>query len=260
MENLKITLVQTDLHWENPAENLKMFDEKISNIKENTHLIVLPEMFTTGFAIDRKHIAEEQGGIGLQWMLKKAKEKNCTITGSIAVKENKNLFNRLYWVAPGGTYQTYDKRHLFRMAGENNHFSTGTKKLICELNGWKICPLICYDLRFPVWSRNKWDDNYNAEYDVLLYVANWPKIRNFPWESLLVARAIENQCYTVGLNRIGLDGNNIPHCGNSVVLNPRGEQLQKIKEDLEETITVELDYSYLETFRKQFPVGLDADK
>ena len=260
MENLKITLIQTALHWEDPEANLKMFDEKINNIKEDTHLIVLPEMFTTGFAIERKHIAEEHGGKGLLWMLQKSKEKNCVITGSIAVKENGKLYNRLYWVKPNGTFKTYDKPHLFRMANENNHFSPGNNKIICELNGWKICPLICYDLRFPVWSRNKWDEHNNAEYDVLLYVANWPKVRNFPWESLLVARAIENQCYTIGLNRIGPDGNNIPHSGNSVVLNPRGEQICKIHEDSEKSVTSELDYTYLETFRNQFPVGMDADK
>ncbi|MFL5754547.1 MAG: nitrilase-related carbon-nitrogen hydrolase, partial [Bacteroidia bacterium] len=217
MSNLTITIVQSPLHWEAPDANLSMFNKKLDTITEATDLIVLPEMFTTGFAVEREHVAEEQEGKGLQWMRKKAKEKNCVITGSIAVKENGKLYNRLYWVEPDGNYKHYDKRHLFRMAKENNFFTPGERKIICELKGWKICPLICYDLRFPVWSRNKWtreeggesrDITLKADYDVLIYVANWPEVRSFPWKSLLIARAIENQCYTIGVNRIGADGNN----------------------------------------------------
>src|ERR1700741_372167 len=267
MQNLNITIVQSPLHWENVDANLDMFGKKLDAITGATDLIVLPEMFTTGFAVEREHVAEEQGGKGLQWMLKKAKEKNCVITGSIAVKDNGKLYNRLYWVEPNGAYKSYDKRHLFRLAKEDVFFTAGDKKIICELKGWKIAPLICYDLRFPVWSRNSFkraesglqDGTGVWEYDILLYVANWPEVRSFPWKSLLVARAIENQCYTIGVNRIGADGNNIPHSGDSVVLNPRGEQLSKLKANEEGFETVTLDYSYLENFRKQFPVGMDAD-
>jgi omega-amidase len=260
MQNLKISIVQSSLHWEDPAANLNMFSEKLNNLKEATDLIVLPEMFTTGFAVDRERVAEEHGGHGLQWLQQKAKEKNCVITGSIAVKDKGKLVNRLYWAEPSGAFQYYDKRHLFRMAGENKHFTAGENNITCELKGWKIRPLICYDLRFPVWARNTWSDNYQAGYDVLLYVANWPEVRNFPWKSLLVARAIENQAYTIGVNRVGADGNNITHSGDSAVLNPRGEQLSKIKAHEEGIETIELDYNYLAEFRKQFPVGMDADR
>lgn len=277
MQDLKITIVQTSLHWENVDANLRHFGEKLEGLKEPTDLIILPEMFTTGFAIEREKIAEEHGGKGLQWMQQKAKEKNCVIAGSIAVKENARpsarartdgdnpfgqgkLFNRLYWVRANGTYQYYDKRHLFRMAGENKHFTAGESRLIVELKGWKICPLVCYDLRFPVWSRNKWyKEKETADYDVLIYVANWPEVRSYPWKQLLIARAIENQAYVIGVNRIGEDGNKFSHSGDSTVINPRGEAMSQTKahEDSMETIT--LSKYYLEDFRKVFPVGPDAD-
>jgi omega-amidase len=274
MENLNITIVQSSLHWENADANLAMFDEKLEAVS-GSDLVVLPEMFTTGFAVEREHVAEEHGGKGLQWMLKKSKEKNCVVAGSIAVKDNGKFYNRLYWVEPGGKIQHYDKRHLFRMAKEDVHFSAGEEKIICELKGWKICPLICYDLRFPVWSRNRFNSpvmpsgvgtgsgqptNGEWEYDVLLYVANWPEVRSFPWKSLLVARAIENQCYTIGVNRVGADGNNIMHSGDSVILNPRGEMLSNLNPHEERAETITIDFEYLEKFRKQFPVGMDADQ
>ena len=269
MQDLKVTIIQTSLHWENVDANLQHFTEKLNAIKEETDLIVLPEMFTTGFAVEREKVAEVHGGKGLQWMQQKAKEKNCVITGSIAVKENARpdepfgqgkLYNRLYWVKPDGTYQYYNKRHLFKMAGEHKHFTAGEEKINVELKGWKICPLICYDLRFPVWSSNKWNKETNAaDCDVLIYVANWPEVRSYPWKQLLIARAIENQSYLIGVNRIGEDGNKFPHSGDSSVINPRGEIISKIKahEDTIETIT--LSKSYLEDFRKVFPVGSDAD-
>lgn len=260
MQDLKVTFVQTSLHWENVDENLRHFSEKLDAIKEETDLIVLPEMFTTGFAVERERVAEEHGGKGLQWMQQKSKDKNCVITGSIAVKEGQKLYNRLYWVKPDGTYQFYNKRHLFKLAGEHKHFTAGEEKLIVELKGWKICPLICYDLRFPVWSRNKWNKETNASnYDVLLYVANWPEVRSYPWKQLLIARAIENQSYLIGVNRIGEDGNKFSHSGDSCIINPRGEVISKTKanEDTVETIT--LNMLYLEDFRKVFPVGSDAD-
>jgi omega-amidase len=259
MDNLRVSIIQSSLHWEDADANLKMFSKKVDELSPDTDLIVLPEMFTTGFAVEREHVAEEHGGKGLQWMLKKAKEKNCVITGSIAVRDQGKMYNRLYWVKPDGTYQHYDKRHLFRMAKENLHFTAGEKKLIFELKNWRICPMICYDLRFPVWSRNRWNKDLQAEYDILLYVANWPEVRSFPWKSLLVARAIENKCFVIGVNRTGKDGNDISHSGDSVVLNPRGEKISKLEAHEEKSENITLDFSYLENFRKQFPVGMDAD-
>lgn len=262
MENLKISIVQTTLHWEDVDANLKHFTKKIGDIVEATDVIVLPEMFTTGFAVDRTKIAEEHGGKGLQWMLAMAKNKNAVIVGSIAVKESGSLFNRLYWVEPSGKVLHYNKRHLFRMAGENNHFTAGQEKIIIEYKGWKICPLICYDLRFPVWSRNKWtmsDNEMQAEYDVLLYVANWPEVRSYPWKQLLIARAIENQSFVIGVNRIGKDGNGFAHSGDSAVINPRGEVITKLVSHQDETETIAINADYLKEFRKIFPVGLDTD-
>ena len=260
MQDLNITIIQTTLHWEDVDANLAHFSKKLDAIAGPTDLVVLPEMFTTGFAVERERVAEEHGGKGFQWMKEKAKEKNCVITGSIAIKEKGKLYNRLYWVEPDGNFMFYNKRHLFKMAGEHKHFTAGERKIIAGIKGWKICPLICYDLRFPVWSRNTWNkETGEAEYDVLIYVANWPEVRSYPWKQLLIARAIENQCYVGGVNRIGADGNNFPHSGDSAVINPRGEVISKTKahEDSIETITLET--KYLEDFRKVFPVGSDAD-
>ncbi len=262
MQDFQITIIQSDLVWENIDKNLELFERKINTINNHSDLIVLPEMFTTGFAVNRTNLAEEVGGIGFLWMKKMAKQKNTAIVGSIAVKENNNYYNRLYWVNPDGNFFQYDKRHLFRMAHEDQFFTAGNKRLIVEYKGWKFCPLICYDLRFPVWSRNKWNTEHKAykpEYDVQIYVANWPEVRSYPWKQLLVARAIENQCYVAGVNRIGLDGNNISHSGDSAVLNPRGELISNILSNEEKIETVILSSSYIEEFRKVFPVGKDAD-
>jgi predicted amidohydrolase len=263
MQDIHITIIQSDLVWENQSENLIRFQEKIDKIKEITDVIVLPEMFTTGFAVDRTQLAEEEEGEGLNWMKQMAKKKNAAVVGSIAVKIKEHLLNRLYWVNPDGNFYSYDKRHLFRMAGENNFFNAGSNKLIVEYKGWKFCPLICYDLRFPVWSRNTWkteSENYQADYDVLLYVANWPEVRSYPWKQLLIARAIENQSYVVGVNRVGKDGNQISHSGDSAVINPRGEIISTLLPHEEKSETVLLTRSYLTDFQKVFPVGLDADK
>jgi predicted amidohydrolase len=257
---MKVTLVQTKLYWEDREKNLTHFESLISTISEKTDLIVLPEMFTTGFTMNPEKLAEIHNSKTLEWLKQKAKEKNCVITGSVAVEENKKYFNRLFWVESNGNYKTYDKRHLFRMAKEDAHYSSGAKKLVTQIDQWKICPLVCYDLRFPVWSRNYFNKAKNEwEYDVLIYVANWPEVRNHPWKQLLIARAIENQCYVVGLNRIGTDGNNFSHSGDSMVVNPRGEIISKTKAHEESIETVDLDINYLEEFRKNFPVGLDAD-
>ena len=246
--------------WENTLANVTHFDKLVSYI-EKTDVIVLPEMFTTGFTMQPEKNAEPIDGKGLQWMKQKAIEKNCIITGSICVEENKKYHNRLYWVEPT-KLQHYNKRHLFRIGTEDQHYTMGIKKIIPVVKGWKILPLVCYDLRFPVWSRNKWqkkDGALNADYDVLIYVANWPEVRNYPWKQLLIARAIENQCYVVGVNRIGADGNGFAHSGDSVVINPLGQIISHTKANEESTETVLLDYEFLTDLRKKFPVGLDAD-
>ena len=256
MNDLKVTLVQTYLNWEHVEENLKHFSTVLDKITEQTDLIVLPEMFTTGFTMKPEVLAEEHGGKGLQWMQQKAKEKNCVITGSISVKEKEYYYNRLYWVKPDGTYQFYNKRHLFRMGNEQQHYTQGDEKIIVELKGWKICPLVCYDLRFPVWSRNTKEN----QYDLLIYVANWPQLRSYPWKQLLIARAIENQCYTIGVNRVGRDGNLFEHSGDSCALNPKGECISAIHPNEDKVETVTLNYQYLDDFRKLFPVMMDSDR
>ncbi len=265
MDDLKVTLLQSDLFWEDIDRNLELFTRKMASIKESSDLIVLPEMFNTGFTMNAKILAEQMGGKTMSWMQQQSREKKCVLTGSLILEERGNYYNRLLWIRPDGTYEIYDKRHLFRMAEEDTYFTPGNKRIIIELKGWKICPLICYDLRFPVWSRNRFRDQESvshtckAEYDVLLYTANWPERRNYAWKSLLPARAIENQAYVLGLNRIGNDGNNIPYSGDSVVLNFKGETVSTIKTNEEAIETVSLNYQDLEEFRKIFPVGLDTD-
>ncbi len=259
---MNITLIQTHLFWENREKNLSHFDILIDSIKEPTDLIVLPEMFTTGFTMNPKVFAENDN-VTLEWLKQKAKHKNAIITGSVAINDSNNYFNRLFWVEPNQTHSHYNKRHLFRIAKEDENYSSGTKKIIKQINNWNICPLICYDLRFPIWSRNTFkkisDTECEAEYDVLIYVANWPEVRNYSWKQLLIARAIENQCYVIGVNRVGLDGNDYKHSGDSVVINPRGEIISKTNPYEENIETISLDKSYLNDFRKAFPVGLDAD-
>ncbi len=263
MHNLKVTLVQTELHWENADANLAMFTQKLSGIeKGSTDLIVLPEMFSTGFSMNAKTLAEKENGKTMQWMAQQANNKNAVITGSIIFEEDEKYYNRLIWMRPDGTFEYYNKRHLFSMGNEHLHYTAGTKKLITQLNGWKICPLVCYDLRFPVWSRNhfiKENETAIGEYDLLLYIANWPERRNHPWKTLLLARAIENQCYVAGLNRIGADGNNIIHSGDSAIINAKGEIISTIPAHKNYISTIELNYKELINFRKEFPVGLDAD-
>jgi omega-amidase len=260
MNDLKITLIQSNLHWEDKEKNLELFSQKIAAITETTDLIILPEMFSTGFSMNPEKFAEPMGGFTIQWMQQKAKEKNCVITGSVICEEKETYFNRLVWMNPDGTYSTYDKRHLFRMAGEEKCYGAGEKKIIMNLKGWKICPLICYDLRFPVWSRNtKEAQQAIPAYDVLIYVANWPERRAHAWKTLLLARAIENQSFVIGVNRIGNDGNEIYHSGDSAVINPKGEIISKIKSKEEATETITLNYDELTEFRKSFPVILDAD-
>jgi predicted amidohydrolase len=254
-EHLKVTMIQTSLHWEDIDENLKLFSEKISSLKEDTDIIVLPEMFSTGFSMNAAAHAETMDGKAMQWLGKTAHEKNCVVTGSLMIKEGEAFYNRLVWMKPDGRYEHYDKRHLFQLAQEGQTYTTGDKKLIVEYKGWKIHPLICYDLRFPVWSRR----TKTNDYDVLLYVANWPERRVQAWNQLLIARAIENQCYVVGVNRVGNDGHTIYHSGESAVINYKGEVINNscAHDACIETIT--LSKQELDDFRRQFPFDADAD-
>lgn len=252
MQDLTITFIQTSLVWEDKEKNLEHFEKLINSVKKPTHLIILPEMFNTGFSMEAPKLAETMDGPAMQWMKRIAQNKNAVLTGSFIVKDNMKYFNRLVWMMPDGEYKMYDKRHLFRMGNEDKIFTAGSQKLTVELNGWRICPLICYDLRFPVWCRNQ------SEYDCLIFVANWPEIRNYPWKTLLLARAIENQCYVVGVNRVGIDGKGISHSGNSCVVDFKGNIL--FTKDNEPCIhTSTLSYKDLSGYRKAFPVASDAD-
>ncbi|WP_299984447.1 amidohydrolase [uncultured Pontibacter sp.] len=253
MQDLRVTIIQTSLHWQDAAANRAMFSEKLAAVAPATDLIVLPEMFTTGFSMDAAGLAEDAEGPTLQWMKEEAARYNAVITGSVIVQEGEQYFNRLYWVRPDGTYQHYNKRHLFRMAKEHHTYTPGQEKLLVELKGWKICPLVCYDLRFPVWSRN-----VGSEYDLLLYVANWPKPRANAWSILLQARAVENLSYVVGVNRVGTDGNGHPYSGDSAVIHPKGYKLLETAE-VEGIHTITLNKKELTDFREAFPAHLDAD-
>lgn len=260
MTDLNVTIVQSVLHWEDAGRNLEMFDQKLDAIKESTDLIMLPEMFNTGFTMNTKGAAEEMNGRTMQWLTAKAKEKGCVITGSLVIHEEGHYYNRLVWMKPDGTFVHYDKRHLFRMAHEHEYFTAGHQRISVLLKGWKVCPLICYDLRFPVWSRNGYAaGTHDASYDCLIYVANWPAKRSHAWKTLLLARAIENQCYVAGINRIGKDGKDIEYSGDSAVIDPKGEVISSTRPSEESIETVTLSMKELEEFRKIFPVGMDAD-
>lgn len=222
---MKIALIQSPLVWENPSANQNYFEEKINSINENIDLMVLPEMFTTGFTMSPSSVAETMNGDSVAWMQSIAKSKNCAITGSLVIEENNHFYNRLVFVFPSGEMKTYDKRHLFSLAGEDKIYTSGKDKTIIEYKGFKICPLICYDLRFPVFSRNV------ENYDLLLYVASWPKPRINAWDALLRARAIENMSYVVGVNRIGLDANNYEYIGHSQAIDFLGNYIVAPFED-----------------------------
>lgn len=240
MSDLGVTLLQTPLHWENIADNLRMLEETILQLKNPADLIILPEMFGTGFSM-RTDLAEEMSGAAVKWMRKMAKETKSVITGSLMIRDRGKFYNRLIWMRPDGTQEHYDKRHLFGLGDEHKHYSAGKKRLIVSFNDWIICPMVCYDLRFPVWCRNsrlsvdscqfsaeatlrqQATDNEQHLYDVLIFVANWPEKRNFAWKHLLQARAIENQAYVIGVNRIGNDGQGIYHSGDSALIDPMGE-------------------------------------
>lgn len=253
MQDLKVTIIQSDLFWESPDKNLTMFSDKIDSMAEGTDCIVLPEMFTTGFTMDAARLAENEIGKTLLWMRDKAAAKNADVIGSIIAKEHNTYYNRLYWVKSNGDYVKYDKRHLFRMAGEHKIYSSGNKKVIQEIKGWKVLPLICYDLRFPVWSRAP-----KKDYDLLIYIANWPERRSSHWRILLQARAVENQSYAVGVNRVGEDGLNINYRGDSTIIDPLGNIIKQ-EADKEFIHTEKLSWDKLHKYRTKFPVWMDSD-
>ena len=254
-----------------------MLEDKILSINEKTEIVVLPEMFSTGFSMKPEMLAEKMDGDTVNWMKKIAAQKKVILTGSIIIKESapspleraggEVYYNRLIWMLPNGQYGIYDKRHRFAFAGEDDHYTAGTKRLIASVKGWKINLQVCYDLRFPVWSRQASPSNSlskgegglaSPEYDVLIYVANWPERRNTAWKTLLQARAIENQCYVVGVNRVGNDGNSIDHSGDSMVIDPLGEILYH-KKDEEDIFTITLNKDHLQSIREKFPFWKDGD-
>jgi omega-amidase len=249
---MKIALIQTSLSWENSNENKALLQEKINAISQYVDLIVLPEMFTSGFTMNPENVAQTMQGEAISWLKETAKSKNCAITGSLVIEENENYFNRLVFVFPTGEIQTYDKKHLFTLAGEDKVYTSGEEKLIVEYKGFKICPLICYDLRFPVFARNVED------YDVLIYVANWPKPRTNAWDILLKARAVENMSYVIGVNRIGTDSNNHEYIGHSQAVDFLGNYILEPQEN-EGVFTVELDKNALLETRSKLGFLNDKD-
>ncbi len=256
--DLTITLVQPDLVWQDKKANLQKLEDFFGKIDRKTDLIVLPEMFNTGFVIDQRSLSEDMNGPTISWMAIQAASLKSVITGSLVVVENGNYYNRLVWMQPDGNYKTYNKRHLFHPGNEHEQFSAGGEKLVVELYGWKICPLVCYDLRFPVWSKNTWEDGI-YEYDILLYMANWPAIRSYAYRQLLIARAIENQCYVAAVNRVGIDGKGTNHQGDSTIIDFKGKHITEIAPDQEGIETINLNFNQLADFRKGFTVGMDWD-
>jgi omega-amidase len=265
MANLRISLIQTILHWEDKAANLEMLQKKIDAVPGKPELIVLPEMFSTGFSMSAGSLAETMDGPTLTWMKKKAAEKGAIITGSIITKENGgdkyNYYNRLVWMLPTGDYGYYDKRHLFAYGKEDQHYSAGQKRLIASVNGWKVNLQICYDLRFPVWMRQSASPERlpEPEYDLLIVAANWPSARSHAWKTLLQARAIENQCYVAGVNRTGTDGKGLNYAGESMIVGPLGETIEVLGAE-EGIISHTLDREKLDEVRLKFPFWRDAER
>lgn len=256
---MNVTFLQANLYWHNPVANMAMLEEQIFTLAEPTDLIVLPEMFTTGFTMDAQAVAEPMNLTTFRWLKQMAAQTGAVVTGSYVVKENGQFFNRLVWMQPDGQFDTYDKRHLFRMAGEDTIYTAGTRRIVKVWKGWRICPLICYDLRFPVWSRNNsLNDPQAFDYDLLLYVANWPSARRNAWNTLLQARAIENLSYVVGVNRVGDDGNQHAYSGDSAIIDFKGDVLFR-QSDTELVHQQTLSLDDLRTFRTKFPANLDAD-
>lgn len=272
MPSLTITLIQPDLRWEDKAANLQHFETLIDGIKEPTQLIILPEMFSTGFSMRPQLLAEPMDGPTVEWMKQMAARKKVILTGSLIIEDNGHYFNRLIWMLPNGQYGTYDKRHRFAYAGEDGQYTAGHRRLVASVNGWKVNLLVCYDLRFPVWSRQQMQipaldqsepptrtAEPTPEFDLLIYVANWPERRSHAWKTLLQARAIENQVFTIGVNRVGNDGNNIYHSGDSMIIDPLGEVLYHAPKE-ESIFTLTLQREKLDEVRSRFPFWKDADQ
>ncbi|HEY0434561.1 MAG TPA: amidohydrolase [Chitinophagaceae bacterium] len=261
---LRFSGVQADLVWENKEANLQHLEEKIRGLAGKTQIVVLPEMFSTGFSMSAAKLAENMEGETIRWMKRVAAESRVIVTGSVIIEDNGSYYNRLVWALPNGEPGYYDKRHLFAYADEHSHYSPGGRRLIASAAGWKINLLICYDLRFPVWSRQKIEDHgsdeapASPEYDVLVYVASWPKKRIEAWKTLLRARAIENQAFVIGVNRVGTDGNGIVYPGQSMVVDPAGEVLHAAGDETE-VFTVPFERSRLTYVREKFPFWKDAD-
>lgn len=253
MEHLKIALVQTEVIWQDAERNRIQYTQKINALSEEVDLIILPEMFTTGFSMTPKDIAETMEGDTLKWMRKTAALKNSAICGSVIIEDDHKYYNRLLFVHPNGQCETYDKKHLFTLAGEHHIYTAGNKRLLISYKGWKICPLVCYDLRFPVWSRN------TDSYDLLVYVANWPEPRVEAWNTLLKARAIENMSYCIGVNRVGTDANNLNYSGNSAAFDCLGESLFKVRENQEDIIITTLNKDHVNAVRKKLNFLNDRD-
>lgn len=252
MRDLRVTLVQSMLHWENAAANRSLFAGKLQSLRGNTDLIVLPEMWTTGFTMNTA-LAEAMDGETVHWMKGQAAEADAAIYGSVIITEAGKVFNRGLFITPDGSVTHYDKRHLFRFANETDHFSAGRDRVVVQWRGWRILLQICFDLRFPVFARSKGD------YDVALYVASWPEARSYPWSQLLIARAIENQCYVIGVNRVGMDGEGIHYTGDSVAIDPKGQVIASCKPANDCITQAAFDPAALADFRAKFPVGMESD-
>ena len=259
MSTLTFTLVQTDLRWEDKTANLERLGNIIAGIREKTEVVILPEMFTTGFSMDAVRLGESMDGPTMHWIQKTAAASKIILAGSFIAKDEDHYYNRLVWMLPNGQFGCYDKRHLFGYAQEDSHYTPGIKRLVASVKGWKVNLQVCYDLRFPVWARNGLDETGQPEYDVLVYVANWPERRSLAWKTLLQARAIENQCFVIGVNRVGRDGKDIAYCGDSMVVDPLGDILYHHK-DGEDTHTIRLEKNRLEEVRGHFPFLRDADE
>ncbi|TVQ48514.1 MAG: amidohydrolase, partial [Gammaproteobacteria bacterium] len=251
MHDLTVSLIQAATHWHDPKANMAMYGERIEALGEaSPDLIVLPETLLSGFTREAQAQAETMDGPGVAWMREMAQRADAVVTGSLVIADHDAIYNRLIWATPEGGLEWYDKRHLFRMAGEHKRYAGGRDRLIVEWRGWRICPLVCYDLRFPVFCRNRWDATRGADYDLLLFVANWPQARRHAWRSLLVARAIENLSWVVGVNRVGRDGNDVPYAGDSLVVDPLGELLADLGER-EESATLTLSAARLLEHRER---------
>lgn len=258
MQNLRVSLVQGATRWHDPAGNRAYYGDLIAPLAGRTDVVILPETFTSGFSNAAIDNAETMAGASVAWLREQSRKLDAAITGSVQLREGEGVFNRLLWITPDGAVNHYDKRHLFRYADEHKRYAAGHDRLVVAWKGWKICPLVCYDLRFPVFARNRHAASGGFDYDLVLFVANWPSARAYAWRTLLRARAIENLSYCAGVNRVGTDGNQLPYSGDSAVLDYLGQTMVDLGAQ-EQTVTVTLDAAALAAFRNKFPAWMDAD-